>query len=145
MANDTICVFCGEMPGMFQSSSFNCAGTFQPCCKSCAKELKGLSEEEQCRRALRLGLAQQPERLEARIELITQAEDHRPACLRCGAKMRFDSVQYFDNSPMRDSIFSEGFEVLPAYCESCGKYEFYNPRIVNKNKFLAYLIGRDTE
>lgn len=144
MANDNICVFCGETLGVFRSAGINCANTYQPCCKNCAKELKELDEAEQCRRALRLGYAAQPEKLEARIELITSAEEHRPACLRCGAKLKFGSVQYLDNSPMRDSIFSGEFELLPAYCQSCGKYEFYNPVITGRNKFIAYLIAKDT-
>ena len=54
-------------------------------------------------------------------------------------------VQELDNSPMRDSVFMETFEVLPAYCESCGKYEFYNPVLVRKNKYLAHLIWKDTQ
>ena len=144
MANENICIFCGEKLGVFRSSGIICAGTYQPCCKSRSKDLKELSEEEQCRRALRLGLALQPGKLEARIDLITKAEEHRPSCRHCGSKMKFDSVQYFDNSPMRDSILSDGFEILPAYCESCGRYEFYKPSIVNKNKFIVYLIEKDT-
>ena len=145
MGNDNVCVFCGETLGAFRNVGFDCARVYQPCCRNCAKELKELSEDEQCRRALRFGFAQQPEKLQARIEVITTAEEHRPACLRCGAKMKFSPVQWLDNTPMRDGFLSEGFEVLPAYCESCGKYEFYNPHVVNKNKFLAYLIGKDTE
>ena len=76
MANEYFCVFCGEKLGMFNSASFACADVYQPCCKNCAKELKELSEEEQCRRALQRGCAQQPEKIEQRIELITTAEDH---------------------------------------------------------------------
>ena len=144
MANENICVFCGEKLGLFNSVSIACAGIDQPCCKDCAKDLKNLSEEDQCRRALRLGHAHCPEKLEERLELITTAEVHRPVCSRCGGKMIFESVQYLDNSPMRDSVFSEGFEVLPVYCESCGKYEFYKPDITDKNRFITYLIGKDT-
>lgn len=144
MANEYFCVFCGEKLGMFNSASFACADVYQPCCKNCAKELKELSEEDQCRRALQRGCAQQPEKIEQRIELITTAEEHRPSCTQCGGKLIFESVQYLDNSPMRDSTFSEGFEVLPAYCESCGKYEFYKPAVTNKNRFIAYLIRKDT-
>lgn len=144
MGNENICVFCGEKITAFRSTSIFCADTHQPCCKECATELRNLSEEERCRRALRLGHAQHPEKLAERIELITKAEEHRPACLRCGGKMKFEPVQYLDNSPMRDSVFSEGFEVLPAYCESCGKYEFYKPTISNTNRFIAYLRRKDT-
>ena len=144
MANEYFCVFCGEKLGMFNSASFACADVYQPCCKNCAKELKELSEEEQCRRALQRGCAQQPEKIEQRIELITTAEEHRPSCTQCGGKLIFEPVQYLDNSPMRDSVFSEGFEVLPAYCESCGKYTFYKPAVTNKNRLIAYLIHKDT-
>ena len=144
MANDRICVFCGERVGAFKDTWVVCGDTHQFSCKDCAKELRGLSEEEQCRRALQRGCAQQPEKLEERIELITTAEEHRPTCLRCGGKIKFDPVQYLDNSPYRDSVFSEGFEVLPAYCESCGKYEFYKPAVTNTNRFISYLIHKDT-
>lgn len=54
-------------------------------------------------------------------------------------------VQALDNNPLRDTIFKEPFEVLPAYCQDCGKYEFYDPVIARKNKYLAYLIWKDTE
>lgn len=100
---------------------------------------------EICRRALIRGIAENPDRIRERIELITEAENHRPKCLRCGNSMTFMDVQELDNSPMRDSIFKEPFEVLPAYCESCGKYEFYNPVIIQKNKYLAHLIRKDTQ
>ena len=54
-------------------------------------------------------------------------------------------VQQLDNSPLRDTVFKEPFEVLPAYCEDCGKYEFYNPAIIRKNKRLVYLASKDTQ
>ena len=145
MANDHICVFCGEKVGVFRSTSVFCADTHQTCCKNCAEELRTLSEEERCRRALLLGHADQPEKLAERIELITQAEEHRPVCLRCGAKLTFGHVQTLDNSPLRDGIFSDTFDVLPAYCESCGKMEFYHPDYVLKDKFISYLIRKDTQ
>lgn len=145
MANDSTCVFCGQKPGTFRSTTIACGGTIQVACKACEKELKDLNEVEICRRALIRGMAENPDRLRARIELITEAENHRLKCLRCGANLSFMKVQELDNSPMRDSIFKEPFEVLPAYCESCGKYEFYNPDIIRKNKHLAYLIYKDTQ
>ena len=100
---------------------------------------------EVCRRALVRGMAESPDKLRERINLITEAENPRPKCLRCGSSLSFMDVQELDNSPMRDSVFMEPFEVLPAYCESCGKYEFYNPTIVRKNKYLAHLIWKDTQ
>lgn len=145
MANDNICVFCGQKPGAFRSTTVFCGGTWQPACKACEKELKELDELELCRRALLRGMAVEPERLHKRIELITNAESHRPKCLRCGTGLRFMKVQQLDNSPLRDSVFREPFSVRPAYCESCGKYEFYHPQFVRSNKYLAYLIEQDTQ
>lgn len=144
MANE-VCVFCGQKPGTFRSTTITCGGTIQAACKACEKELKGLDEVELCRRALVRGIAGNPERLRERIAMLTEAEDHRPKCLRCGANLTFMKVQELDNSPMRDSIFKDPFEVLPAYCESCGKYEFYNPQMIRKNKYLAHLIWKDTQ
>ena len=144
MANE-LCVFCGQKPGTFRSTTIQCGNTLQPACKACEKELKDLDEIEVCRRALIRGIAENADRIRERIELITEAENHRPKCLRCGANLTFMDAQELDNSPMRDSVFMETFEVLPAYCESCGKYEFYNPVIVRKNKYLAHLIWKDTQ
>jgi len=144
MANE-LCVFCGQKPSTFRSTTIQCGGTWQPACKACEKELKGLDEVEVCRRALVRGMAENPDKLRERINLIAEAENHRPKCLRCGSSLSFMDVQELDNSPMRDSVFMEPFEVLPAYCESCGKYEFYNPVIVRKNKYLAHLIWKDTQ
>lgn len=144
MANE-VCVFCGQKPGTFRSTTISCGGTIQTACKACEKELKDLDEVEICRRALVRGLAEKPDRLKDRIELITEAENHRPQCLRCGSKLVFGEVQELDNNPMHDTIFDEPFEVLPACCGSCGKYEFYNPAILRKNKYLAYLLRKDTQ
>jgi len=144
MANE-LCVFCGQKPGTFRSTTVACGNTIQVACKSCEKELKGLDEAEICRKALIRGIAEHPDRIRDRIELLSQAENHRPQCLRCGANLSFMKVQELDNSPMQDSIFKASFEVLPACCESCGKYEFFNPAIIRKNKYLAYLILKDTK
>ena len=144
MANE-LCVLCGQKPGTFRSTTIQCGGTWQPACKACEKELKDLDEVEVCRRALVRGMAESPDKLRERINLITEAGNHRPKCLRCGSSLSFMDVQELDNSPMRDSVFMESFEVLPAYCESCGKYEFFNPAIIRKNKYLAYLIWKDTQ
>lgn len=144
MENENICVFCGEKLSRFRSTTIPCGHTLQPACKSCEKELAGLEELELCQRALLRGLADQPERVRARIDLLTTAEDHRHKCLRCGGKLRYKSVQSLDNSPYRDTLLKEPFEVQPAYCVSCGKYEFFEPTVVRKNKHLAYLIWKDT-
>lgn len=142
MANE-VCVFCGQKPGTFRGTTVACGSTVQVACKSCEKELKGLDEAEICRKALIRGIAEHPERIRERIELLSEAENHRLKCLRCGTSMTFMNVQELDNSPMKDSVFAGTFDVLPAYCESCGKYEFYNPVIIRKNKYLAYLIWKD--
>lgn len=144
MAKDKVCVFCGKDLTMFNSDVFYCGGTTQDCCKPCGRELNLLSEEEQCRRALRLGLADSREKLEAHLSFLAEVENQRPACLRCGAKLRFGEVLTLDNSPMRDGIFSSTFEVLPACCSGCGKMEFYNPGYARGNKTIAYLIRKDT-
>ena len=144
MANE-LCVFCGQKPGTFRSTTVACGSTIQVACKTCEKELKDLDEVEVCRRALIRGIAENPDRIRERIELITEAENHRPKCLRCGANLSFVKVQALDNSPYKDTIFKEPFDVLPAFCESCGKYEFYNPVIIRKNKHLAHLIWKDTQ
>ena len=144
MANE-LCIFCGQKPGTFRSTTLACGSTIQVACKACEKELKDLDEVEVCRRALVRGIAENPERIRARIELLTEAENHRPKCLRCSTNLTFLKVQELDNSPMRDSIFKEPFEVLPAYCIACGKYEFYNPDVIRKNKFLAHLVNKDTQ
>jgi hypothetical protein len=144
MANENYCVFCGEKVGVFRATEVVCGPTVQNACKSCEKELKGLSEVELCQRALVRGIAQYPERLKNRIELITHAEEHRPACLRCGGKMIFLAEQELDNSPYKDTIFKDPFPVRPAYCEKCGKYEFFNPSIIGRDKHLAYLMYQDT-
>ena len=144
MANE-LCVFCGQKPGTFRSTTIQCGNTWQQACKACEKELKDLDEVEVCRRALIRGIAENPERLRERIELITEAENHRPKCIRCGTNLTFMEVQELDNTPLQDSVFMDPFEVLPAYCESCGKYEFYNPVIIRKNKYLAHLIWKDTQ
>lgn len=144
MANE-LCIFCGQKPGTFRSTTLACGSTIQVACKACEKELKDLDEVEVCRRALVRGIAENPERIRARIELLTEAENHRPKCLRCSTNLTFLKVQELDNSPMRDSIFKEPFEVLPAYCTACGKYEFYNPEVIRKNKYLAHLVNKDTQ
>ena len=143
--SNNICVFCGQKPGAFQSTTVPCAGTYQNACKTCEKELQGLSELEICRRALIRGFAENPERIQNKIEIITESENHRPKCLQCGGKLTFMKVQQLDNSPLRDTVFKEPFEVLPAYCEDCGKYEFYNPSVFRKNKHLVYLANKDTK
>ena len=144
MENEKVCVFCGQKPGPFRSTYVHCSDTLQFACKSCEKELRELDEVEVCSRALRLRLAENPQRLEQRIALITQAEEHRPACLRCGTKLVFMEEQSLDNSPMGDGILSDTLDVIPAVCQNCGKMEFFEPSYLRRNKHIAYLIYKDT-
>lgn len=145
MEKDNVCVFCGQKPGTFRSATVICGNTYQFACKACEKELRDLDDLEKCRRALIRGLADYPEKLKALIEVSAEAEKRRPKCVQCGGSLRFSRVQELDNSPMRDSIFKEPFSVLPACCQVCGRYDFYNPDIVRKNKYLVYLVEKDTQ
>ena len=140
MANDKICVFCGEKLGLFQFNDIRCADTLQMCCKTCAGEMAKVNEAERCRRALRLGFAAEPEKLQAYVDMSEKAEKRRPACTHCGTKLRFMAHQYLDNSPVGNGRFT----VIPAYCEACGKCEFYLPEIVGKIEELAFLVRSDT-
>ena len=56
MANE-LCIFCGQKPGTFRSTTLACGSTIQVACKACEKELKDLDEVEVCRRALVRGIA----------------------------------------------------------------------------------------
>ena len=145
MNNEELCIFCGQKPGTFRGTTVAVGGYYQIACKSCAREVEDLDEISLCRRALQRGLASHPEKIEERIQVVTEAEDHRPKCLRCGGRMIFQETQTLDNSPLRDSILSTTFDIRPAYCEDCGLYEFYNPEVVRKHKYLAYLIRKDTK
>lgn len=145
MEKENVCVFCGQRPGAFRSTSVYCGGTWQSACKSCEKELKGISEEEVCRRALRRGLAAEAQRIEAHLKVVEEAELHRPKCLQCGSKLVFGEVEELDNSPLRDGLLSTTFDVLPAHCPSCGRFEFYDPVIAKRNPHLAHLIAKDNQ
>lgn len=140
-----LCVFCGQKPGTFRSTTVQCGVTLQTACKSCEKELKGMDEGEICRRALVRGLAENPEKLRERIDFLADVENHRPKCLRCGTRLTFGKVQPLDNSPLRDGYLASTFDVLPALCPNCGRYEFYDPDTARANKHLSYLIWKDTK
>ena len=140
MANDKICVFCGEKLGLFQFSDIRCADTLQQCCKTCLGEMAKVNEAERCRRALRLNYAISPEKLQAYVDMSEKAEARRPACTNCGTKLRFKDQQYLENGPGAGIWFA----VIPAYCETCGKCEFYLPEVVEKNEEMAFLVRSDT-
>lgn len=144
MANDNLCVFCGEKTGSFRGTTVLCGSTRQTACRSCAREIEPLDDIDRCRRALLRGLADQPEKLRERIEFLSDVETHRPTC-RCGGKLSFRPEQHLDNSPLRDSLLASTFDVLPACCEACGRYEFFHPEILRKNPHLNYLLYKDTK
>lgn len=143
MANDDRCVFCGQKVGTFRSTNVLCGSIYQLSCRDCAREMDTLNDVERCRRALLRGLADRPEKLRAYIEISETAEAHRPIC-RCGGKLHFMDEQHFDNTPNVDSIFHGSFAVLPAYCETCGRFEFFHPETVRRNPHLNHLLLKDT-
>lgn len=144
MAKDNVCVFCGQTLRGFRPIPIACSGTTQTACRSCANELSGSDQVERCRRALVHDLADQPEVLREYLEIVSGAEAHRPQCLACGGKLRFRARERLDNTIYRDSIFSTGFTLQPACCPDCGRYAFFDPKIVGQNPFLAHLMQKDT-
>lgn len=145
MANNDLRVFCGKAVNAFRSTNVQCGRTYQLSCKDCAREMEALDQNERCRRALLWGLADRPERLREQIALSEDAENHRPTCGRCGGKLRFLEEQHFDNTPHGDSVFHGSFDVLPAYCTDCGRFEFFHPEVIRKNRSLSYLLEQDTK
>ena len=139
-----VCVFCGEEVGYMRSEYITCGPVGQHACKHCAREVKELSELEKCRRALQRGVTECRKSMEEYIAMVESAEEARPACLRCGEKLRFGQAVTLDDSPYRDGLLaSSGFAILPAYCQSCGKMEIYNPGYIGNNKLLSYLVKKD--
>ena len=138
-----ICVFCGNEVGTMLSDFISCGPASQFACRSCVKELKSLSEEERCRRALRLGLAKNPQYLQDYLDIVEHAEEARFTCLRCGEKLTFGQAQSLDSSPYLDGLLGSSFDVLPVYCKKCGKIEFYDPTVISENKLLSYLWKKD--
>ena len=55
-------------------------------------------------------------------------------CVFCGQKI----------GTFRGTSVPCGGVAQPAFCYGCGRYEFYDPKIVRKNPFLAYLIEKDS-
>lgn len=128
---------------MFREESIIVGKTRQTCCSNCAKEVKDLSELELCRLSLQRGYAQNREKIEARVQLITQAEQARPKCLRCGGRMKFAERITLDSSPMRDTVFSSTYALLPCKCTACFRMEFYSPEVLKNDEMIAYLYSQD--
>ena len=144
MENKSLCVCCGAKLTPFRYDVIWC-GIAQQVCKDCKKELDALDDAERCRRVLQSGRAQEPEKVRALLDVAEGAEEHRFACLRCGSPMRFGEVLTLDNSPLWDSVFSNMFAALPAYCDGCGKIEFFDRDRLSKDKYIAYLIKKDAK
>ena len=145
MATNDRCVFCGKPVGGLRSTNVLCGSIYQCSCRDCAREMEPLDHADRCRRALLRGLADRPEKLQTYLRVQAEAEEHRPKCTACGGRMIFMPVQHFDNTPHSDSLFHGSFQVLPAWCESCARFEFFNPAAVQKNPFLAHLMETDSE
>lgn len=139
------CAFCGEKIGMFGGEQILCTGVYQPCCKACAGEAAGLSEEELCRRALQTGCAAHPERLRAWLAMAQSAEENRPVCRFCGGKLTFrKAVTFHNTTPGTFSQLVAACEVQPATCSQCGRMEFFDPAFLRANEVLSHLVKKDT-
>ena len=145
MASDITCALCGETPSGFRREVIRVGNTTQWCCKSCSKAAADLSDEELCRKVLRLGFAQEPEKVEAHLEFIDEAKQVRPSCLRCGTPLKFRKIVYLDRTPFSDSILSNTFDLLPAVCPACHKIEFYSPDLTDQVEKFLYLYRQDTD
>lgn len=145
MASEFTCVFCGETPSGFRREVIRVGNTTQWCCKSCNKAAADLSDEELCREVLRLGFAQEPEKVEAHLEFIAEAKQARPKCLRCGTPLKFRKIVYLDRTPFSNSILSNTFDLLPAGCPNCHKIEFYSPDLMEQDEKFLYLYQQDTD
>lgn len=143
MGEKDVCVFCGKKLSAFRYDVLYCGTVAQMACKECKKELEPLSDSELCRCALNSGRADQPEKVREFMELVDGAEEARYSCLRCGGKLKFGEMLTLDNSPLRDSIFADTFNVVPANCAQCGRIEFFDYEILSKNKYIAYLMKKD--
>lgn len=140
-----ICVFCGKEIGYVRSEYITCGPVGQYACKSCAREAASLSEADKCRMVLQRGYTTSRAAMEEYIAMVDGAEEARPACLRCGAKLKFGAAVTLDDTPYRDGLLaSGGFAILPAYCQNCGKMEIYNPGYIGNNKLLSFLVKKDT-
>ena len=140
-----ICVFCGNEVGSVRGEYISCGPIYQWACKNCAREVKPLGETDRARRILQRRFTSQTAAFEEYVAMVDGAEEARPACLRCGAKLKFGRAVTLDDTPYRDGLLaSSGFSVLPAYCHNCGKMEIYNPGYILNNKLFSYLVAKDT-
>lgn len=103
-----------------------------------------MGEAELCRYALSRGYAENRDKIQARLDLLTSAEEARPKCLRCGTPMKFGEVLTLDNTPMRDSFFAGTYDIIPCNCPRCFKIEFYARELLKSDEKLACLYSLDT-
>ena len=143
-----VCVFCGKEAGYLRIDCVSCGPVSQWACKSCAKEVNALSEEERCRRALQLGIAVAADKIREYLELAGDAENIRPTCFRCDEKLVFRKPLVLCNVVGREGMLNENLNacpVVPAVCPKCGKLEFFDREHMGKDRKLAYLLKKDTE
>lgn len=143
MAKD-ICAICGETPGLLKSVTIVIGKTTQVVCSDCAKEVQGMGEVALCRHALSRCYAKSRDKIQARLDFITAAEEARPKCMRCNTPLKFSAKVTLDASPMRDSIFSSTFDLIPAHCPSCFKMELFSPEMLQQSEWMLCLYTQDT-
>ena len=137
-----ICVFCGEEVSTMRGDYIPCGPVYQWACRNCIREVKPLGETDRARRVLQRRFTSKAAAFEEYIAMVDGAEEARPACLRCGEKLKFGEAQALHNNPLNE--WKSFFDVLPAYCTNCGKIELYRPEHIEKNKQLSYLVKKDT-
>ena len=138
-----VCVFCGEVPGLFKESAVTVAGMPEFCCADCRKEAEGLSEEALCRRALQGGHAKYADRIQARLDLIVRSKQARPKCRYCGGDIKFDLMVPFQ-APYRSGVMNFTFDVVPGHCTKCYRFDFFSPDMLQEDECIAYLYESDT-
>lgn len=139
-----ICAVCGESISGFKVVTLVVGKTSQTFCPGCAKEAQGMGEAELCRHVLSRSWAKNREKIQQRMDLVVAAEEARPKCLRCGTPIKFTGKVTLDASPMRDTLFSKTFDLIPAYCPNCFKMEFFAPEMIRQNELMALLYSQDT-
>lgn len=144
MAN--ACIFCNEELTLLTRKTMYCCCTEQPVCKTCYAALAPLSRDEQGRRALATGRAQNPETIRdylaqrqaaenEKLQAIQRREAHLEGkmCLRCDVPMEKRGsrrFQMYEFENLSDSIFNpsaDTFLLDVLYCPQCRKVEFFLP------------------
>ena len=138
MAKKDVCVFCGKELSVFSSSLIGCGKTNQITCRDCVKKLTEISGVERCRLALDSGRAIDSDRIQGLLEEQERQERARPCCLRCRARMRVGDQIEVDISPIAnpitDILNGHYLPLVPAYCDQCGKVEFFLPEHIKRRQ-----------